>query len=88
MKLAAAVLGAVFMSANAADQWVVSAPIQGADKAPTFIVTGADPSAWPLDYPLVKGWDSLWRGGRAGSSRVAGLSSAVRVWLCAARCGK
>jgi hypothetical protein len=54
MKFAAAVLGAVFMSANAAEEWVVSAPMQGADKAPTFIVTGSDPGSWPLDYPLAK----------------------------------
>ena len=51
MKFAAAVLGAVFMSAHAADQWVVSAPMQGADKAPTFIVTGPNPEVWPLNYP-------------------------------------
>lgn len=56
MKFAAAVLGALYLSsAAAAEEWVVAAPMPGADKAPTFLVVpGVDPDAWPLDYPLLK----------------------------------
>ena len=55
MKFAAVVLGAVYMTAQAADQYVVAAPSPGAKKAPTFIVIpGVDPETWPLDYPLAK----------------------------------
>jgi hypothetical protein len=55
MKFAAAVLGAVFMSANAADQWVVAAPSPDAKAAPTFIVIPGRPvESWPLDYALAK----------------------------------
>lgn len=54
MKFAAAILGAVFLSAHAAEEWTVAPPMKGADKAPTFIVIpGVDPDTWPLDYPLV-----------------------------------
>ena len=53
MKFAAVVLGAVYVTAQAADQYVVAAPVQGAKKAPTFmVIPGSDPSTWPLGYAL------------------------------------
>lgn len=55
MKLAAAVLGAVFMSAHAAEEWVVAAPQPEAKVAPSFIVIpGREVEVWPLDYSLAK----------------------------------
>ena len=36
------------------ERWAVKAPAAGAKVAPTLIVTGANPDAWPLDY--VDGW--------------------------------
>jgi hypothetical protein len=42
------------MTAQAADQYVVAAPVQGAKKAPTFmVIEGREPEAWPLGYALV-----------------------------------
>jgi hypothetical protein len=53
MKFAAVVLGAVYMTAQAADQYVVAAPSPGAKKAPTFVVLpGVEPASWPLDYAM------------------------------------
>jgi hypothetical protein len=54
MKIAAAVLGAICLSAGAAEpQWVVAAPSDGAKVAPTFIVIPGRPvESWPLDYAL------------------------------------
>lgn len=45
---------AVSMPAAAAGRWVVKAPAPGATVAPTLVVTGSDPAAWPLDYALAK----------------------------------
>jgi hypothetical protein len=37
----------------AAEHWAVKAPGAADKVAPTRIVTGDDPAAWPLDYSLV-----------------------------------
>jgi hypothetical protein len=53
MKLAAAVLGALYLPAVAADQWVVAAPAPEAKVAPTvLVIPGREPESWPLDYAL------------------------------------
>lgn len=38
----------------AAERWRVKETAPGAKVAPTFIVTGSEPFAWPLDY--ASGW--------------------------------
>jgi hypothetical protein len=47
-------LGPLVSFAAPAERWFVNAPAPGAKVAPTFIVTGTEPAAWPLDY--VAGW--------------------------------
>lgn len=48
------ILGPIVSFAAPAERWVVKAPAAGATVAPTLIVTGGDPAAWPLDY--ADGW--------------------------------
>lgn len=51
MKFAAVVLGAVYATAQAADQYVVAAPQSGAKVAPTVqVIPGAPFESWPLEY--------------------------------------
>lgn len=45
---------AVSLPAAASERWVVKAPAPGATVAPTLIVTGFEPEAWPLEYAA--GW--------------------------------
>ena len=48
------ILGPIVSFAAPGERWVVKAPAVGAKVAPTLIVTGSDPAAWPLDY--ADGW--------------------------------
>lgn len=48
------ILGPIVSFAAPAERWTVKAPAPGAKVAPTLIVSGNDPAAWPLDYAT--GW--------------------------------